>query len=229
MNRGDAAVEADIDAFRQKQLPQGFGHFGIEWSQQLRIAVDQRDRESAVDEVFSEFETDKAAAHDDGPPGPTIDGGFDAVGIAERAEGEDIWPIDPRNRWPNRSRSGSENYAVIRDVGRDSRGEILEPDCFRVAVDRHRFRSGSDLEAEAFAEPVGRADEQRIAFWNDAADVVRQAAIGKGDVGPALDHEDVGRFVDPSRAGGGRSTSGHTADDDEFHAETPVEHESAFP
>ena len=86
------------------------------------------------------------------------------------------------------------------------------PDGHRVPrrVDVDDLGVDADVEAEALEELLGCLEEQVVLVLDDAADVVRQAAVGVGDVTRPLDHHDLGLLVEATQAGGRRHAAGDT-------------------
>ena len=65
---------------------------------------------------------------------------------------------------------------------------------------------------------AGRGLQRQIALFRDLpTDIVRQAAIGKGDVLSPLKYDDLRLFIQPAQPRGSGSPSGHTAYDQYFH------------
>ena len=68
-----------------------------------------------------------------------------------------------------------------------SRTRIVRAD----AVDANDVGVDAHGDVEALAEPFGRRDQQRALVGDDVADEVRQSAVGEGDVGPAIEDDDL--------------------------------------
>ena len=71
------------------------------------------------------------------------------------------------------------------------------------------------LNARASPHFFRRHDQELGAVLNLAGDVIGQAAIGKRDVRAALEDGDLGRFIDATRPGSGRSAACHAADNND--------------
>src|SRR5699024_7760739 len=71
-----------------------------------------------------------------------------------------------------------------------------------------------DVQVEASAQGARGLEQQGAPVPVDAAEVVRKAAVGEGDVAGGLEDDDLGGFVAAAEAGGGGHASGDPADDD---------------
>ena len=66
---------------------------------------------------------------------------------------------------------------------------------------------GADVNIEPAEEHLARGHEQPVLVGDDVADVVGQTAVGKRRVLAAVEDDDLGLFVQPSQAGGGRGAA----------------------
>jgi len=77
------------------------------------------------------------------------------------------------------------------------------------------------VDAEALAEQLGARLEELRFFADDVADVIGQAAVGEGDKGPALEHDDLGLLIQPAQTRGTGGASSDAANYDDFSHDSP--------
>jgi len=94
---------------------------------------------------------------------------------------------------------------------------VQDLDPFALAVDALDLVLGSHVEVEADAQVLGGDDEQVLAVLDVTADVIRQAAVGKGHVAVLFKDDDFGALAQATGPGGGRHAGGDATDDDDFH------------
>ena len=100
---------------------------------------------------------------------------------------------------------------------------LFDTNSFRGAIDRKNFVVDVRPDARTLPEFLRGHDDQFGAVVNFAGDEIREAAVGKGDIGAALENLDFGVFINPAGFGGGGSASGHAPDN---HDATRVFHKS---
>jgi hypothetical protein len=66
-------------------------------------------------------------------------------------------------------------------------------------------------------ESFGAGHQQLLALGDRAGDVIRQAAVGKADIGTALDEDNLRSFAIATQTRGSSRAAGYAADDDGFH------------
>ena len=91
--------------------------------------------------------------------------------------------------------------------------------CFRRDGDCLAVRPGVDREVLA-KELLARDQEARF-LRDHAADVIGKSAVRVGDVWPALDHDDLGFFVQPAQTRCTRGSACYSTNDDDFHNSSP--------
>ena len=62
---------------------------------------------------------------------------------------------------------------------------------------------------------------QRLRVFNDAADIIGQAAVGIGNVARPLKHHDLCLFIQSADAGRGGGTARYAAYDNNLHLNAP--------
>ena len=74
------------------------------------------------------------------------------------------------------------------------------------------------VDGEHVAEHVGRRHQQFRFIWYDPANVIGQTTVRIGNIGPALDHDDLSVLVQAPQPGGAGGTAGDSTNDNDFHA-----------
>ena len=169
---------------------------------------------AAMVKCLRHFQPDKSAADDDRVTRlPFVQEGGDAVHVRDVAQGENMRQIRAGNGRHDCLRTLAQDKLVVRHVALPA---IRFPDTngFRGAIDRKHLVVDVRANARAFPEFFRCHDDQFGAVVNFAGDEIRQAAVGEGDVGAALEDLDVGIFINPARFGGGGSAPRHAPDDD---------------
>jgi hypothetical protein len=113
-----------------------------------------------------------------------------------------------------RSPPGSGGRTGVAPGDLRSGGEVANADGLRVAVDGDGLGAHPHVEVEAAVERRRGLQEQALALFDDAAEVVGESAVRERDVATALEHRDVGVLVEPAQAGGGGHAAGDSADDE---------------
>jgi len=214
---GDRGAEAQRDAGGAEVVVDRPDHLGVEGGHHLSGGLDDGHGDAAVGEVLGELEADEAATDDRGGAG-RADRRHERVGVLDVAQRQGA--LDAGDRWPDGPRTGGEEHVVVGQLGHGARGELAHDDDPAFAVDPDGLGPDAHVEAEASPERGGGLEQQGCAVFDDAADVVRQSAVGEGHVAAALDHRDVGVLVEPAQARGGAHAAGDAADDDVVHAAT---------
>src|SRR5262249_45537016 len=145
---------------------------------------------------------------------------LDAVHVLEVAQGEDAGRVDARQRWAQRRCAGGEDELVVDSLVLPPRGQVTDPDLLRRPVDGLDRRAGAHVEVEPGPQALGGHDQQFVPLGDLAADVVRQAAVGERHFRPPLKEDDVGVLGQAAGAGRCGGTTGHAADDEQFHGQT---------
>lgn len=84
-------------------------------------------------------------------------------------------------------------------------------------MDSDGFGKDAHIDIETVVEAFGRLQHQVFFVSDDIANIVGKTAVGKGNVGPALQNNDFRLFVQTAQAGSDRSAAGDTADNQGFH------------
>ena len=215
--RRDGLFKAQADALGHEMAGHGRRHRVVERSHHLVAHLDERHRRTGMDEVFGHLQADEAAPDDHGAAHVVARKmGFDAAGVGHVAQREDALRVDALQGRAHGFGSGRKEEAVVSLAVRPAVGR---PHAERVGrrVKPDHFVTHTHVDAIAAAERFGRLHKQAVALGDDAAEVIRQAAIGIRDVLAALNEDDFGRLVQPSQTGGRSGATGHAAHNDMFH------------
>ena len=121
--------------------------------------------------------------------------------------------FDARDRRDKRMRARREEQLIV--VFRVRRPLFrAHRDFMTLRGDRRHFAFRPHIECEHRAQFFRRLHEQRSLFFDDAAGIIRQAAIRERHVTAALDEHDVRCFIQPTQTRCCRCSAGHAADDD---------------
>ena len=196
-------------------LCQQVRHVRVERQENLRRCFGEMHGQSALHEVFRHLDADETTAHDDGLRALAEADSrlLHSLGIFHRADGMDGFLLDAGNRRDERMRSGREQKLVV--VLRH-RLSVLRANGNLVAIrcnGRH-FALRPHIERKHRPQPFRRLHEQAVLLLDDAASIIRQAAIRKRHMAAALDEHDVRRFIETAQTRCRRRTSSHAADND---------------
>ncbi len=151
-----------------------------------------------LDQVVRHLETDKAAAHDHHGLGLfRLHVVGDAVRVGYIPEAENMGKVDAGNGRPDRLRSGGEDDAVVAFPVRLPRPEVPDLDLFVRPVYLRHLGEDAYVDVVALREIMDGRHEELLPLRDYPSDVVWQTAIGKRDVLPPLEKDDVGPLVEP--------------------------------
>ena len=196
-------------------------HLGIQRGEDLVGQVDQRHLHPAVDERLGHLEADESGPEDDGRPGAAVDQSGDGVDVGNVAQhvgsGFDRRQVEPGDGRDDRGCTGAQHQDV---VGLGGLGVVRSPhsDGLGLAVDAGDLVPDPHVEFERCGKGLGGVQKEIVAFGDLAGHVVRQAAVGERYVGVALEHDDLGGFVQASRPGRETHPAGDAADHKNPHA-----------
>ncbi len=88
-------------------------------------------------------------------------------------------------------------------------------------VDREDLVVRAHIEVQGLPQALRGLQEQSVAVLDRLADVVRQPAVGEGDVMSALQDHDLGVLVQPAGPGRGRHAGGNATHNDDLHGRPP--------
>ena len=198
------------------------GHLVVERRQDVRCALHQRGEQPTFVEVFGHFNADVPAPDHHRPPGL---GGrqvaHDAVQVRDVAQRKHPGRVNARQLGVHRFAAGRQQQLVVAFVGFLAGLQVAQAHGFGPAVDGHGLGQVAHVHVVAGLEQRFGRDQQVVPLGNHAADVVRQAAVGKADVGPAFNQHNLRRLVVAPQTGRCRGTARHAANDENFHVFYP--------
>ena len=196
-------------------------HLEVQRGHDLVHRLEDGDVDAGFLQVFGHLEADEPAADHDGRFDLLlIDHGAEQVGVRDGPEGVDPRGVDARDRGPQGRRTGRENQFVVAFRVIFVRIAIVDRDGLVRTVDRRDLVVGPDVNAETVSHLLRRGDEQGVSRADDVADMVRQSAVGIGDVVAPFEHDDLRVLIESAKSGSTTGTSGDAADNDNFHQET---------
>ena len=181
-------------------LGDGRGHFLVQRRQYLVLQLDERCGDAPPHEVLDHFQADETRADDNCLPYAPVDAGLDAVGVLQVSQGEYAGQVNARQRRLDGGRAWGEDQLVVAFLVFASAGQIADAYFLRLAIDGLHRSERADIEVEPLVQPLGGRDQQLPALGDRAAQVIRQAAIGKGDLRAAFEEHDPGVFRQAPRA-----------------------------
>ena len=205
------------DAFFGQAVFNITGHFCIQQiGQNLRCDIDEGNLNLACSQVFGNFQTDQAAADNDGAlDGTAVDRCLEGIGIFGRAHVEDVLQVDAGNIGTDGGSTDSDDQLVVAMDGLNAvadssngLGRTIKGGDFGVVVD---LSAGQRLKA------LGGVDEELLALGNDLADIVGQAAAGVGDILGLGQDDDLSGGIFTTQLGSCLGTGSNAADDDDLH------------
>jgi len=222
LKAGDAGGKIQLHAVFAHVLVQQLGHFKVQRRHDLIGALDYGHLQSGGDQVFCGLQTDKAAAHDGGAfRALFLDHGNDGVHVGDRPQLEYFRRVHAGQVGTHRGGAGGDDQCVVAlfigfaGVGAADRDGLSFP------VHGHGLAVDAHVDVVLFAHGLRSLENEGGAVFYGAADVIRQAAVGKGDILAPLQHHDIRALIqsaEPRRTAG---AARHAADDDSFHMRPP--------
>ena len=220
-----------LDPAAAHVLLDGDRHLLVQRREDLIGDLDDRDLGAAVPEVLRHLDPDVARADDDGADGAAgdlrlhdrgIQVRLDAVHVLHVAQDMDAGQVGPRQRELHRIGPGAQGEGVV-GLGVLAAGlHVAHRHGPRDGIERDNFAVDPHVEIERLAQALRCLQQQTTAIGDDAADVVREAAVRERHVVAPLQHDDLRRFVQTPRPRSDRCSPGDSADDDELHDFLPV-------
>ena len=191
----DRGAQTKVDAVQLQLLVDGSDHFRVGGDEDLFLEFDERDPQVPASKRLGHFQPDVAAADHHGMAGRMlVDGGDYGVHVLEVSKGQNTRAIGARYGRAHGRRSRAEDQYVVRLGVVFVRLEIAHGHLARLPVDAQDFRIRPYVDAVTLPHALGCFYEQAFSLLDGAADVVGEAAIGKGDVGTAFEHHDFRVF-----------------------------------
>ena len=141
---------------------------------------------------------------------------LDTVRIVDIPQGKHPGAADTLQRGHHRRSTGGKQEPVVTlIVGPPAGGPHRHGLACR--IDLQHLRAGPHVHIEPAPETLRGLHEQIVPVGDHPADIVRQAAVGIGDILPLFEHDDFGLLRIPSDPGSGSRPSGDTTYNKNFH------------
>ena len=214
LNGRDTVAEAQVHTLQTQMLVQGRGHLRIDRAHHLGFELHQRHREPAMHQDLRHLQADVSTAnHNRGLEPARIHHGLDRVHVRQTAEGKDPLVIGAGDRRADRLSAGAQNQSIIRLLVLCVFGLVVHDDGLGLAIDADDLAAGADIDVESLPHRLGSLDQKPYPVLDDAADVVRQAAIGEGNIAASFKQNDLGVFADPPGLSRRRRPARHATHD----------------
>ena len=197
-------------------------HIRVKGVHQLLRPLDDGDLHPQLPQVLRQFQPDEAAAGQHRGPGMFfLNIVFHAESALHRPQGEELLQPHAGETGPGWLRAGGENQFVIALLELPPRLQILDGDSFALRMNGGDLMTHPHIHPEAGEKALRRLERQGLRGLNGSADVIRQAAVGVGDIAGAFEDHDLRLLVQSAEPGRRRSASRYAADDDNFHVSVP--------
>ena len=215
--RGHRAAGAKFHAMLLQFQMQPRGHFGIERSHDLRQSLDERHGHTAMThELLRHFQTDVTSAHDQCSRALALaEPRFDPHHIGHVAHSEVTLALNAGNRRCQRCRAGGNDQRIVRQRVFAVVRQLAHVHDLGLAINRHDLAVHPHVEIEARVQALRRLHQQVFLVHDLATHKVRQAAVRKGDMRSALQHNDFSFFRETTRTRCRTGTTCDASDDDQ--------------
>ena len=185
----------------------------------MGAAMKDGDLQAALHQVLGNLKADEAAADDDcGFRLLLLDEVGDGERVLDGAQREDALVVGAGNVGLDCLGAGGKDELVVALVVFLAGFEVLHVNFLGIAVDCRDLGLHANVDVEALLEALGRLYGELLALFDDAADVVRFAAVGIRDVAGALEDDDLGVLVVAAQTCCCAGTAGNATDDYNFHS-----------
>lgn len=183
LNGDDFVSDTEVDALSLQFLSDRRGHLGVHQGEDLRGAFDEDDVHTTDAELLGHFEPDVAPANDQGALLlKAFEMIVDGVGVIEIAQREDAGEVLARDIRDDRAGARREDELVVGQVEFFACGVVVDTNGLVRTVDADGFMPWAHVDAESLAEKFCGGDDELGAVGDLSAEVVRQSAVGEGDV-----------------------------------------------
>ena len=218
-----AGAGHDPDALGLQLAADIVGDLGVEQvGHDLRSHVHHGDLQALGQEVFGDFQTDEAAAHNNGAAALVlVHISPQADGVVGGPHGEHTGQVDAGNIGNEGHGAGGDDQLIVGDHFAVCEGHGLGG-----SVNRHSLHPGLDLHTGQAHVLSGGVDDQLLPGLDAAAHIVGQAAAGIGNVLALGVNGDLGAAVPAHQLGSGLGTGGNAANDNNVHTRVSFMYDS---
>ena len=198
------------------------GHLRVQPRHQPFGPLDHGGCQPAGPERLGELQADVAAADDDRAGGVLVQLGDDPVHVGDVAQHVHPRVIRPRDRRPDRLGPQAQHQLVVGLPVRPPLPQVAHLHFPGIAVDADHVLPGPHIKRQALAQAFRRLQQQAVPVRDNPADVIRQAAVRERDVVVPLEHDDLGRLIQPPQPRPGRGAARNSSHDHRLHLATPT-------
>ena len=206
---GNGCAGENGDAHRLKVADDNVGELLVHVGHNLGQTLDKSNLDALLAEVLCRLETDEAAANYDCGLGADFQLGNDAVSIGNGEYVVNAILFDALDGGHDGAAAGGENELVI-SFGNFAVGSAYG-DGLVLCVNVDNFVVDANVNVETLLEHLGGNEEQLIAVFDNAADIIGQAAVCERNVIAFFEEDDFGILVGAASLGGCRSTGSNAA------------------
>ena len=142
----------------------------------------------------------------------------DAQRVLDRAQGEHLSQPHARQARLGGFGARGEQQLVVGLLKHRAGLEVLHRNRLAVRVDGRHLVPHAHIHPEAGVKTLGRLQRQLRRVLDHPADVIRQAAVGIGNIVRPLEYHDLRHLIQPADAGRRRGPACYAAYDNNFHA-----------
>ena len=194
------------------------GHIPIQRSDHMVGQLHNGHFQPGLFQVFRHFHTDIAAAYHNGAFGelffhivPDLDG------VGNVPQGKHPRIVHPVHLGHQGCCAGGQNQLVIAFGVIFTGLDIVHGDLLFLRIDGGDFIPYPHIHIEPAVEALGCLESESRFLVDLTADVIGQAAVGKGDVLSPLEHDDLCLFIQTTQTGRRRSAASHATYNQNFH------------
>ena len=219
---GHAGAEAQLHALPAQVSLHDGRHVAVQGGQDLGRQLHHGDRKAGLHQVFGNFQPNVAAAHHHRALwGALLNEAAQGKGVFHIAQGEHPGAADPRQGRADGLCARRQDQFVVGFGILGAVGQAAHGDRAGFRVNGHRLVAHTRVDAKAPPEALGRLQGQGALFLDRSAHIIGKPAVCIGNIAAALQHYDLGAFVQPAQPCRGGSAAGNAADDDHFHDVQP--------
>ena len=195
------------------------GHVNVQRGDHLIEHLHHRHLQPGCVQVFGHFHADiPAADHHRGFGVLSVDEILDFIGVGDVAQRKHPVVPDAFDGRHHGLRAHGEDQLIVAFGISFARVLFEHGHGFPRAVDCNDLALHAYVHVEPGVKAFGRLQGEIVLIGNLAADVVRQPAVGKGDVITPLKHNDLGMLVEPAQPGRSGRAARNPAHDEYFLA-----------
>ena len=214
----------------QRQLDAVFAHFavdhgshiGVKGIHQLLGTLDNGHIHAQFPQIFCQFQSNETAACQHSRFWMVlIDIFLDPEGILYRTQGKQLIDTNTGKSGLGRLCAGREDQLIIAFLEHLIGFQILHGNGLALRVDGGDLMAHLHVHAETGEEALRCLECQFFRVSDDIADIVRQSAVGVGNISRTLKHNDLCLFIQSADSCCSCGTASHASYDHNFHVTVP--------